>query len=221
MSDPTMEEILKRLEKVEKEAQLSKDWIAISNLHGRYNHLLIGHNWEMIIDEMFAKKTPGVTSEIVESGVFYGIEGARRVFVDMLGGLYNYVGNLAYHMITTPYIIFSEDGQKARGCWLHFGPNTFFDPVKKTIAIWQAIRYDHTFVKEDGEWKFLHYKANLVFRSSFDKGWVEEPVIAGSTIKGPDATQVIPSDAPTSFHNPYDSTTKWGYDWPLPPTTVE
>jgi hypothetical protein len=221
MSDLKMEEILKRLEKVEKEAQLSKDWIAISNLHGRYNHLLIGHHWETIVDEMFAKKTPGVTSEIVESGVFYGIEGAKKVFIEMLGKLYNYDGNLAYHTITTPYIIFSEDGQKARGCWLHLGANTFYDPVKKTIAVWQAIRYDHTFVKEDGEWKFLHYKANLVFRSSYDKGWVKEPVIQGSTIKGPDESLAVKSDAPTSFHNPYDPTVAWGYDWPLPPTKVE
>jgi hypothetical protein len=220
MGDPQLEEILKRLSKAEKDAQVARDWVEISNLHGRYNHLLIGHHWETIIDEMFAKKTPGVTAEIVESGVFYGIEGARRVFVDMLGKLYNYVGNLAYHMITTPYIIISEDGLTARGCWLHVGTNTFYDPVKKMIAVWQAIRYDHKFVKEDSAWKFLNYKANLVFRTSFDKGWCVEPVIQGSTIKGPNETQAILPDAPTTFHNPYDPNVDWGYDWPVPPLKV-
>ena len=50
------------------------------------------------------EETPGVKVEIVESGVFHGFEGARRVFVDMLGKLYNYEGNCAIHELTTPVI---------------------------------------------------------------------------------------------------------------------
>jgi len=210
-------QILKRLERLEKQAQRNSDYIEISNLHGRYNHLVLGHNWEKIVDEMFAKKTPGVKAEIVESGVFHGIEGVKKVFIEMLGKLYNYKGNLALHELTTPVIEISRDGRTARGMWYTWGANTFYDPVKGTVAIWQVIKYNHKFVKEDGKWKFLDYRAYLMFRSSFDKGWVKEPVIQGSTIKGPDEVQAIKSDEPTSFHDPYDPTRDWGASVPLPP----
>lgn len=219
--DRNNDQIMQRLEKLERQVERNKDYIDISNLHGRYNHLLLGHNWDKIVDEMFAKKTPGVTAEIVESGVFHGLEGVRKVFVEMLGGIYNYKGNLALHELTTPVIEVSQDGKTAIGMWYTWGANTFYDPVKGVVAIWQVIKYHHKFVKEDGKWKFLKYKAHLVFRSSFDKGWVEEPVIQGSTIKGPDETQAIPSDAPTSYHDPYDPTRDWGASMPLPPEPEE
>lgn len=214
-------DILKRLEKLERQSQRNSDYIEIANLHGRYNHLIMNHQWEKVVDEMFAKKTPGVTSEIVESGVFNGIEGARRVFVEMLGKLYNYKGNLAVHELTTPVIEIAKDGKTAKGMWYTIGPNTFFDPVKGTVAIWQVIKYYHDFVKENGKWKFLHYRAHLVFRSRFEKGWVNEPVIHGSTIKGPDESKAIKPDAPTSFHDPYDPSLEWGVGWPNPPEMEE
>lgn len=214
-------DIMQRLEKLERQVERNKDYIDISNLHGRYNHLLLGHNWDKIVDEMFAKKTPGITAEIVESGVFHGLEGVKKVFIEMLGKLYHYDGNLALHELTTPVIEVSKDGRTAIGMWYTWGANTFYDPVKGVVAIWQVIKYHHQFVKEDGKWKFLHYKAHLVFRSSFDKGWVEEPVIQGSTIKGPDETQAIASDAPSSYHDPYDPTRDWGSSMPLPPEPEE
>ena len=74
---PPYEELLKRLKKTERNAQIARDYVEISNLHGRYNHLCLGHYWDQIVDELFAKETPGVKVEIVESGVFHGLDGAR------------------------------------------------------------------------------------------------------------------------------------------------
>jgi hypothetical protein len=85
MEDKKYQALLARLEKAEKNAQIARDWVEISNLHGRYNHLCLGHYWERICDELFAQKTPGVKAEIVESGVFHGIEGVKKVFIEMLG----------------------------------------------------------------------------------------------------------------------------------------
>jgi len=133
-------EISQRLEKLGKEVQRVRDFQEIANLHGRYNHLALGHYWEKIVDEMFAKKTPGVKAEIAESGVFHGLDGVRRVFVDMLGKLYNYKGNLAVHELTTPVIEVSKDGKTARGMWYMWGANTFLDPKKGVIAIWQVLK---------------------------------------------------------------------------------
>jgi len=62
--------LLQRIERTELNAQISRDWVEISNLHGRYNHLCMGHYWDKICDELFAKNTPSVKAEIVESDVF-------------------------------------------------------------------------------------------------------------------------------------------------------
>ena len=102
----------------------------------------------------------------------------------MLGKLYNYKGNCAVHELTTPVIEVSKDGQTARGMWYTWGANTFLHPEQGVIAVWQVIKYNHKFVKEDGKWKFWDYRAHLVFRSPFDKGWVKEPYIQGALSRG-------------------------------------
>ena len=214
-------ELLKRLEIAEKNAQIARDWVEISNLHGRYNHLCLGHYWEKICDELFAKKTPGVKAEIVESGVFHGIEGVKEVFVEMLGKLYNYEGNCAIHELTTPVIQIQPDMETAKGMWFHIGLNTFNDPAKGVIPIWQVIKYNHTFVKEDGQWKFWDYRAHLMLRSSYEKAWVEEPVIQGSTIKGTQEAEVPKPDEPTSYHQPYPGKKGRWAGLPLPPEYIE
>jgi hypothetical protein len=211
------EDILTRMDKLEKEVQKVRDFQEIANLHGRYNHLILGHYWDKIIDDMFAKKTPGVKVEIAESGVFHGLEGVRKVFIDLLGKLYNYKGNLAVHELTTPVIEVNKDGQTAKGMWYTWGANTFLDPKDGVIPIWQVLKYNHIFVKEDGEWKFHDFRAHLVFRSSFNKGWIEEPYIQGSNIKGPNEDQAVMSDEPTSFHQPFDPALDFYPGLPLPP----
>lgn len=220
VSEQQYKDLLKRLETAEKNAQISRDWVEIANLHGRYNHLCLGHYWDKIVDELFAQKTPGVKVEIVESGVFHGIEGARKVFVDVLGKLYTYEGNCAVHHITTPVIQMQKDGT-AKGMWLHIGPNSNEHPEKGVIAIWQCIKYNHIFVKEDGRWKFWDYRAHLIFRSSYDKGWIEEPVIQGSTITGVDEAEIVKPDEPTSFHDPFPGKKGHYAGLPLPPEYVE
>ena len=168
-----------------------------------------------------AKKTPGVKAEIVESGVFHGIEGVKKVFIEMLGKLYNYEGNCAIHELTTPVIQIQPDMKTAKGMWFHVGFNTFKDPVKGVIPIWQVIKYNHIFVKEDGRWKFLDYRAHLMLRSSYEKAWVEEPVIQGSTIKGPEEAEAPKPDEPTSFHQPYPGKKGYWPGLPLPPEYIE
>lgn len=211
-----MDSLEKRLEKLEKEIQRLSDFQEIANLQGRYNHLVLGHYWERIVDEMVAKKHPGVKAEIAESGVFHGVEGVKKVFIDVLGKLYNYKGNLGVHELTTPVIEVSKDGQTAKGMWYTWGANTFLHPEQGVIAIWQVGKYNNTFVKEDGVWKFLDFRFHVVFRSSFDKGWVKEPYIQGSTIKGPNPDEEVMSDEPPTLHQMYDPTGDYA-GLPLPP----
>jgi hypothetical protein len=208
-----------RLVRLEREVTRVRDWQEISNLHGRYNHLVLGCNWESILG-LFAMKTPGVSAEVTESGVFLGPAGIRRVFIDMLGGLYNYTGICALHELTTPVIEVAGDGKSAKGMWFTWSANTNNHPERGLIPIWQAIKYHHTFVKENGQWKFFNFRAHLFFRTSYEKGWVQEPVIGGSTVRGVDEKKAIPSDLPSTVHNPYDPT-KINDGLPLPPEPYE
>jgi hypothetical protein len=153
--------------------------------------------------------------------VFHGLEGARRVFVDMLGKLYNYEGNCAIHELTTPIIQVQRDMNTAKGMWYHVGFNTFLDPVKGVIPIWQVIKYNHILVKEDGQWKFWDYRAHLLLRSSFDKGWVDEPVIQGSAIQGAMPLEAPTPDEPSSFHEPYSGRHGHHSGLPMPPEYVD
>jgi len=34
-----------RLERLERQIQRVQDWQEVSNLQGRYNHLVLGHHW--------------------------------------------------------------------------------------------------------------------------------------------------------------------------------
>ena len=127
----------------------------------------------------------------------------RKLFVDMLGKLYDYPGNCAIHEITTPVIQVQPDMKTAKGMWYHVGFNTFDDPEKGVVPIWQVIKYNHVFVKEDGQWKWLEYGAHLLIRSSYERAWVDEPVIMASQIQGAEPTDAPVPDEPTSFHEPY------------------
>ena len=220
ISDHKYKELLERIEKTENNARIARDWVEIANLHGRYNHLCLGHHWEKIVDELFARKTPGVKIELGESGVFHGIKGVRTVLIDMLGKLYDYEGNCAVHEITTPVIQVQKDGKTAKGMWLHLGANTFEDPEKGVVAIWQSVKYNHIFVKEEGQWKFWDFRVHLIFRTSYDKGWVEEPVIKGSPVTGQNEAEALQPDEPTSFHQPYTGKKGHYAGLPLPPEYV-
>jgi hypothetical protein len=158
-------------------------------------------------------------AQIAESGEFRGIDGVRRVFIEMLGKLYNYDGNCAVHELTTPVIEVSKDATTAQGMWYTWGPNTFKDPAKGVIAIWQVLKFFHDFVKENGEWRIHKFRGILVFRSAFEKGWVKEPCIQGSTIKGPDNENIIASDAPGTVYPIYDPNGQFA-GLPFPPDPV-
>jgi hypothetical protein len=139
----------------------------------------------------------------------------------MLGKLYDYPGNCAIHEITTPVIQVQPDMKTAKGMWYHVGFNTFEDPEKGVVPIWQVIKYNHVFVKEDGQWKWLEYGAHLLIRTTYEKAWVDEPVIMASQIQGAAPADAPVPDEPTSFHEPYGGRTGVHSGLPLPPEYID
>jgi hypothetical protein len=192
-----LEAEVKKLKAQMTEGARAKDYIEIWKLQSRYAHLYhIGRMSE--VPALFARKTPGVTMEIEDSGVYDGIESITRfwntVFSDRKS---RSPGQLALHMTVNPVIEINKAGTRARGIWHSHGFCSFggSGTFKQFLCLG---KYDMEYVKEDGEWKFFKFAYRLTFMCPYEKGWVEEPV-AASIAGNPDN---VP-DKPTTYFMPY------------------
>jgi len=192
-----LEAEVKRLKEQVAEGAWAKDYIEIWKLQSLYSHLYyIGRRSE--IPSLFARKTPGVSLEIEDSGVYEGIEGVKRLWSTIFSEkAHMTAGFLAIHMTVNPIIEINKDGTRARGIWHSHG----FASMGRDGHLKQFLclgKYDMEYVKEDGQWKILKFVYRLGFMCPYEKGWVEEPVaasIAGSPLNNP--------DKPTTYHTPY------------------
>lgn len=162
----------------------------IKKLQRKYQYWLYKQDYEKIVERCFAQKTPGIRMEASDSGVFKGIEGIKRFFLESMGALRNKPGAFTMHLAVGPIIEIAKDGKTAKSIW--FSPGCAGEPM----WVWGVYMIDY--VKEDGEWKLWHVNFNPLFRTPYDKGWAEVP-IAGTTSKGLE-------DEPPSRWNPYDKT---------------
>jgi len=145
----------------------------VQQLMGRYEYYLEAGMGEEIVG-LFAAETPGVTANIGDWGVFKGIDGVRRLFVGITGGMMKQPGCLGEADLTTPVIEIAGDGQTAKAVWMSPGFETTRDPRTGEIkAGWCWTKYACDFVKEDGQWKLWHWNNFLTFFAEYDKGWKE------------------------------------------------
>jgi len=178
------------------EGALAKDQLEIYRLQSLYSHLYyIGRRSQ--VPSLFAQKTPGVTLELEDSGVYEGIESVTRfwntVFDDKRVG----AGHLAIHMTLNPVIEIDRDRTRARGLWHSHGYCSL--AVEGALKQFLCLgKYDMEYVKEDGAWKFLKFAYRQAFMCPYEKGWVEEPV-AASIAGSPDN---VP-DKPATYYMPY------------------
>jgi hypothetical protein len=75
----------------------------------------------------------------------------------------------AVHMVMNPII--QVEGDTARGTWYLFQPCTF---AAGNQAVWGSARYDESYVRLDGEWRFKSLKLTSFFWTPFDQGWARE-----------------------------------------------
>jgi len=154
-------------------AQRLLDISEIANLQGRYMYYLEAHDYPKVLDSF--SRDPEVSVEIGESGVYVGPAKVEAMFLKVLKPLFSLPGALPLHMLTTPVIEVDPDGVRGWGMWQTLGCNSFPTPAGMT-AVWQQGIYDNAYVKEDGRWKILRMRWLPNFRTSFDKGWVKEPL---------------------------------------------
>lgn len=75
-----------------------------------------------------------------------------------------------FHVFTNPWI--EIDGDRARGRWNFLGTYVF----EEVGAAWLVGRYDNTFRKVAGDWKFSEITLEFKYVSPYDEGWAEVPM---------------------------------------------
>jgi ketosteroid isomerase-like protein len=112
------------------------------------------------------------------------------------------VGEAVYHLLTTPIIEIAKDGKTAKGMWYTPGVILTGDGKKSEgMDMWE--RYGVDFIKEDGQWRFLHIAVYTDFAKPFGapltpqsestatvgtEGAAQGPGPGGETIKVPGPT---------------------------------
>lgn len=146
----------------------------IANLQGRYMYYLESHRYDDVL-ALFALDEAEVSVEIGEGGVYVGGPKVEAMFLHVLRPFFTLPGMMPLHMLTTPVIEIEPDGLHGCGMWQTIGCNSF--PSEEGLkAVWQQGTYDNSYVKKNGKWKILRMRWLANFRTSFDKGWVKEPL---------------------------------------------
>jgi hypothetical protein len=187
-----------QLKKQVAELAKTKDYLEIWKLQSRYAHLyFMMRNSE--IPSLFAQKTPGISMDIEDAGIYEGMKGVKRFWNTVLSEeRYKATpGWLAIHMTCNPIIEINKDGTKARGLWFSHG--SVSGTLKGKLDCMSCLgKYDMDYVKEDGQWKFFRLAYRIVYMYPLDSNWVEEP-ITGSIAGLPDNTP----DKPATNYLPY------------------
>lgn len=205
MSDTSLEARLQSLE----------DYREICNLQGRYNHYLQTGQLKDKMAELFAFSNPGVKVEMCDSGLWEGPAKVGELFKHMAGSKYGMAGSLMVHMLLTPVIEVAKDGRTAKGMWNSFGTNTYKAFDGSLEAMWQLGKYDLTFIKEDGKWKYLEFKWYVIFRTPFHEGWVKRPMVESlRAVAGVECPGFPPIG---EFHTPYHPNKEHNVFLPCPP----
>ena len=146
----------------------------IANLQGRYMYYLEAHRYHDVL-ALFALNDPAASVEIGEGGVYIGRAKVEAMFLHVLKPFFTMPGMMPLHMLTTPVIEVEPGGMRAHGMWQTIGCNSF--PSESGLkAVWQQGTYDNLYAREDGRWRILRMRWLANFRTSFDKGWVAEPL---------------------------------------------
>jgi hypothetical protein len=192
-----LEAEVRRLKEQVAENARARDYLEIWKLQSMYAHLYhIGKRAE--VPSLFAQKTPGVTMEIEDAGVYEGIESITRFWNTVFAEKRHLTaGFLAIHMTVNPVIEIDRAARRARGLWHSHGFASMGAPasLKQFLCLG---KYDMEYVKEDGAWKFFKFAYRLTFMCPYERGWVDEPV--GASIAG--SPDNLP-DGPTTYFMPY------------------
>jgi hypothetical protein len=180
-----------RVTTAERDARDARDRGAVENVFAHYMYL---HNsfQDEKIKALWAKRgTPGMSAQYSNLGVYTTYDSIMAYH----SGRPSPVGKRIFHYLTTPLIEIAADGQTAKGRWIAAGvesglmspelaakaPAFLFERDeasgnevhgKKVWAHWVQMQYGVDFIRQDGQWKILHFRCFEVSRARFDKNWI-------------------------------------------------
>jgi hypothetical protein len=214
-----VEERLKQLEATNEMYQKKLERLdavhEIQNLMGRYVWEHEVQKDPEFMETKFAKNNPDVSWEVAHMGLYRGREALKEI-LDQHGPREGKIspGTFFVHTLTTPVIEIAEDGQTAKGVWKSPGAETIQDPqTGKLRGMWAWTKYACDFIKEDGQWKILHYHVYRLFMTPADMnytdGWEMKggrgAVPTGGSSRG-GTQQAASLRQPTTYDNPFSAT---------------
>lgn len=184
---PSSAELLARVDRLERQAQASRDRGQVENLFSRYMYLHNAFQDTQIIPLWAKKGTPGISSQYSNLGKYTTWETITEYHRDRPSPK----GKLVFHYVTTPVIEIAEDGQTAKGLWIVNGlesgltspehaknmPAWMFEPNVEVDGkkVWMHnvyLKYGVDFIKQDGEWKIWHFHCFEIARAPYSMGWI-------------------------------------------------
>lgn len=111
------------------------------------------------------------TEDAVWDGGTFGRYEGREAIREFFRGVSTDIP-FAVHYMMNPII--SVDGDKASGRWYLFQTCTF---AEGNTPILGAARYDESYQRIAGAWKFRHLTLNSIFWTPLQEGWVKRPFI--------------------------------------------
>ena len=187
----TLEELQARITRLEDVKQIEK-------LQRIYGYYLDYNEYQKVVD-LFSDHTESV--EIADYGVYKGKKGVKKFYLDLLGGKPPRVGELSIGMIMQGVVDVEPDGKTAKGRWY-----CMMIEAKPTISLhegelrqlWGNGIFENEYVKENGKWLLKKVFFFLIFRTPYEDGWLNVPVVGQN---GP--SMEVPPDAPPTFYHPY------------------
>ena len=197
MEKVSIEERLRLLE--EKNVSLEHELMRLQSVHeiqnllGRYeaihNPTDLNRSWEF-----FARHTADTWMEVSDWGRFNGFALIKQLWSGM-NDREMAIGTIFEHDLATPVIEVAADGMTAKGTWCSPGYETHLHKEDGSReAVWCWGKYAIDFVKEDGVWRFWHFKWFRTFMIPFHQSWVEAPLRPSMRNK---------LGEPSHYHHPY------------------
>ena len=184
-----LQELKRRLDRVEA-------YIEITTLMSRYEWIHTASDQQGNYD-LYALETPGVRQEFSQR-VFDGPEGIKRNLLDWNSAIEeDLTGKIFQHDLVTPYVVVADDCQTAIGMWNSIGIETMDGKDGNPVSVWCWCKYKVDFIKENGEWKFWHFRFYPIIKTRFDgDGWGSEAWIKDSDYNLPPYNRAAKEFAP-------------------------
>lgn len=180
--EASQQDLLKKLQELDKKAQTTLDKQEIENLMGIRALQIKGSAKPG--DEGY-RETAAQAKDVcygVDDNYVYG-DAARKALRGMDDPAFGKAGTLKMHMVTTSHIQIAEDGKTAKGIFYSPGYLTEIGTDGKAKAAWDFKRYGVDFIKEDGKWKIWHFVAYTEFVTPPNVPWTEKTDITNTNIK--------------------------------------